>query len=44
MRKQEDDCTNNGMKGTDMLNGAEDGLLINYCGKCFELFCISYFV
>ena len=35
MRKKEDYRTNNGMKGTDMLNGAEDGWPINCCGKCF---------
>ena len=35
MPKQEDDCINNDMKGTDMLNGLEDGLPTNCCGKCF---------
>ena len=40
MLKQEDDYTNNGMKGTDILNGVEDGWPINCCGKMI----LKYFV
>ena len=40
MPRPADDYTNNGMKGTDILNGVEDGWLINYCGKML----LKYFV
>ena len=35
MRKQEDDYTNNDMKGTDMSNGVGDGSPTNCFGEYF---------